>query len=537
MAEEETRTAKGTPKEQLKVKDLLATHELYDMNVKEWKLLLSVYQGIRQIIANGYVERHEREPKEAYERRIKELFGLGYTRSIIEIFHFYLFKKPVMRKTGGLGKDELWKMFQDDADLFGNGVENVLMDIALYAAIQGHMGILVDKSSNVFPNRAEQIDQKVYPYIAKYHPSAVLDWEYERDYNNRPYLSMVKLLDDDEQYRIWRSDYWEVWELPKDKNGEPDDSNQEADAVFIKGGPNPLDQIPFLWHYNHKSKDIGIGVSDIHEVARIDLSIIRNLSQIEQIINFAAFPIMRKPMRDARPTDMNIPQQEDEVSVEAVLEFDPENPESKPDWLPSSAAEPIKATIELIEKKVQEIYRSSNAGGMAATEIQTQARSGVALKTEFQLLNAKLVSKAINLENTENKINELWLKWEKLLDKHEDEVESTRNRTYDVENLASDLENALTAKSVVISQTFDQLIQKNTARQMLPGATEEEIDKIDKEIEANTKEPSSQANTDNNQFLPNPEGGSAKQDQAFIKEASGPLAAVQGDEEEEAMEG
>lgn len=486
MADIPENKSKVTPKTPLKVRDLVAVHEKYAENKDEWALLQAVYEGIRRIIQLGLIERHEREPKAAYKRRKKELFGFGYAKSIIEIFHFYLFKKPPKRTVGDLNKEKVWGMFSDDADLYGNKMDVVLMESSLYAAIQGHMGILVDKSSYEFQTKAQQYEAKVYPYIAKYFPSAILDWEFERDEYNRPRLSMLKLLDDDERYRIWYLDQWEVWELPKDDDGNFNSSNEEHDAYMVDGGVNGLGLIPFVWHYNHKSKDKGIGISDIHEVSRIDLSIIRNLSQIEEVVNFAAFPIMRKPMRDASPTKRNAPQQDDDVSVQSVQEFDPELPESKPDWLPSSAADPINAMLEVIKKKVQEIYRSSNAGGMAATEIQTQARSGVALKTEFQLLNAKLAGKATNLDKLEMKIIEYFLRWEDLWDKYQEEYHVERDRSYDVEDLAADLENALTAKTVILSEKFDELLQKQTARQILPTASEEDLAEIDKQIEKNT---------------------------------------------------
>lgn len=500
----------SSPKISLKVKDLIATHKLYDSNKREWTLLMSVYEGIKAIIANHFIKQHEREPDESYERRKEELYGFGYSRSVVELFHFYLFKKPPKRKVGSLKNDSIWDLFTADSDLYGNSIDAVLMDLSLYAGVLGHMGILVDKPPRKFTTKDEQIRAKVYPYVAKYYPKAILDWKFEKDENGRPRLSMVKLLDDDDQYRIWYLEGWEVWELPKDSNGKPDSSNLNAEGKFIDGGSNPLGEIPFLWLYNQKSKDRGIGVSDIHEISRIDLSIIRNLSQIEEIINFSAFPIMRKPMRDASPTDKNLPQQDDEVSVQTVQEFDPDNPESKPDWMPTESYNPIRSILDTIEKKVSEIYRASNAGGMAATEIQSQARSGVALQTEFQLLNAKLAGKAANLDKVEMKISELVCRWEGLLDKFESDFEVERHRSYDVENLATDLENSVVAKTVVVSSKFDELLQKQAARQVLPTADEKDMAQIDKEIEESVKKETPTTKV--------PEKGVNPEDDPFIEE-------------------
>lgn len=484
MAKKQT----GNFKTQLKVRDLIRRNPKYINNNKEWRMLLAVYEGIRQIIKQGYITQHEREPDLAYKRRMEEIYGFGYSKSVVDIFHFYLFKREPNRELKTLEKDELWQMFFENADLYGNGFDTTIMDISLYAAVEGHMGILVDKPNSEELTRKEQIDNKVYPYIARYFPSAILDWTEGKDEYSKPILQMVKLLDDNLQYRIWWEDGWEVWELPKDEKGEFTESNEEADAVFIESGSNPLGIVPFIWHYNQRSKQTCIGVSDISEISRIDLSIIRNLSQTEEIVNYAAFPMMLKPKKSADPKKASVSQADDEVSVQAVQEFDPEFPESAPKWMETEVAAPIDSILSFIEKKIAEIYRSSNAGGSGTTESDTQVKSGVALQTEFQLLNSKLVSKAINLEKTEQKIAEFWLLWEGK-PQIVDDIKLTRERTFDLDNLAADLENAVVAKTVVLSQTFSELLQKNIARQALPTASEDDMAKIDSEIESADNEP------------------------------------------------
>lgn len=478
----------GTFKRQLIVRDLLAKHKDYQENKAEWDLLLAVYEGIKQIKKMGYIKRHEREPEESYRRRMEELYGLGYSKSIIDIFHFYLFKKPPKRELKSLNNDEAWQLFLKDANLFGDSFDTTIMDIALYSAIEGHMGILVDRPNTIELTRKQQIDNGIYPYIARYFPSAIYDWEMGKDEFGKPVLKMIKLLDDNGQFRIWFTDSWEVWELPKKEDGSPDISNTEAEAIFIESGPNPIGIVPFVWHYNIKGKNMGVGVSDISEISRIDLSIIRNLSQIEEVINYAAFPMLLKPKMAADPKKTNVSQTEDEVSVQAVQEFDPEYPNSIPQWMETEVADPIRAIIEFIVKKIEEIYRASNAGGTSTTEASTQAKSGVALKTEFQLLNSKLVSKAIQLEKTENSVIGLWLKWEEK-EKLMKDIKIARERQFDIDNLANDLENAVVAKTVVLSATFSALLQKQVARTALPTASEKDMAAIDSEIEGANNEP------------------------------------------------
>jgi hypothetical protein len=258
-------------------------------------------------------------------------------------------------------------------------------------------------------------------------------------------------------------------------------------------GPNPFmknggrGEIPFVWMYNLKSKLRNIGVSDIKDVAYIDGSIIRNLSEGEEVITYGAFPMLRTPMREKglAPSDKSDVK---DVGITALMEFDPEHPESKPDWMEAAVSEPIDAILAWMLRKVEEIYRSSNAGGMAGTEIQSQAKSGTALKAEFQLLNSKLVSKGANTEQSEKSIVRYWGMWQKMDEAQMEKVVIEYSRTYDIENLTQDLENALTAKTLVMSKTFRAQLQKNVARQMLPAAEPRLLDDIDKEIDEAVEE-------------------------------------------------
>jgi hypothetical protein len=474
------------PINQLVVSELRSTHVLYQANINEWFFLMASYEGARELVRQGYLRRNERESKANYTRRLYEAYGFSYSKSVIDLFNFYLFKKPVKRDMGELSDDELWQMFVKDCNLYGDNFDDFMTEQGRYASIYGMVGILVDKASKTFETRAEQIEAEVYPYVAPYFPPAILDWAYERDENNRPFLSYLKLLDDLDgdtlQYRIWYPDHFEVWEVPESGESTGKALDDTSEGRLVLEGDNPIGEIPFVWLYNLRGKVRPIGVSDIHDVSRIDVSILRNLSHGEEVISYAAFPMMRKPMKETSPDGAKA-DQADEAGVTAILEFDPDHPESKPDWLEARVQEPITAILDWIARKVSEIYRAVNAGGMASMEVSTAPKSGAALKAEFQLLNANLVRKATNLEHAEKMIIEFWLRWEGQEDLLEF-VSIERARTYDVENLSADLENVLTAKAIVMSRKFKDVMQKNVVRAMLPAAEDSQLKEIDEEIEA-----------------------------------------------------
>jgi len=460
---------------------LQETHELYKQWDDEWAFLQAAYDGARALVAYGAILRHERESNENYQRRIDEAYGFSYSRSIVDLFNYYLFKEPVHRELGTLPNDQLWTAFTKDCNLENDDFDEFLLSAAKGASTQGHVGILVDKPAVESDTRADDVKNLIYPYLSLYKPLAILDWTFEKDKYGRPRLTYLKLKDDEDYYRLWDLEKWEVWKEPEtdEEGNEATKEYKKMQAELVDEGENKLGEIPFVWLYNEKTDDRGIGSSDITDVARIDASIMRNLSQGEEIVNYAAFPMMRKPKKERGEVEV------DEAGVTAILEFDPENPNSKPDWLEAAVLEPIQAIFDIIiGKKIQEIYRSANVGGMAATEIQTQAKSGVALKTEFQLLNSKLVGKGKLLEKTEKEIIRLWLKWMKMESKF-DAINIERSDTYEVENLAQDLENLLLSKQVVVgSETFSKKVQKKAARLVLSNEPDDEMKKIDTEIDA-----------------------------------------------------
>ena len=452
----------------MKIKDLKSTNAIYQANKDQWVFFEASYEGAKKLIDLGYIEKHERETQENYEKRMCEAYGFSYSSSVVDLLSYYLFKSTASFKIGKLGNDTLWDMFITDCDLYGNVLNDWFTDQQKEASKYGHMGILVDKPPVENITRQQEIDNKIYPYVSSYNPLFILDWEFKRDKFNRPYLSYLKLKEDDGQYRIWTIEKWEVWReiTSNDKN-----TNKE-DAILVGSGKNLLGIIPFVWLINVKKANTIIGISDIKDVAYIDVSIMRNLSQGEEIIDYSAFPMMRKPKSN----------DDDDVGVTAVLEFDPDTPDAKPDWLEAKCQEPIDAILTWMARKTAEIYRVVNVGGISATEVSKTAKSGVALKVEFQMLNSKLVKKGKNIASAKYQVIRYWLLWQQQTELI-DQVSYITPVSYDVESLATDLQNALTAQTLIKSKMFSSEIQKLMARETLPGLKEDAYVEIDKEID------------------------------------------------------
>jgi hypothetical protein len=428
------------------------THPLYDMFAPQWRFMRAAYEGAAALVRMGAITRHERESERNFRRRLQEVYTLNYSRGIVDLFSHYLFRKPARRDLGPLANDPLWLQFADDCDLWGSNFEVFLLEQQRVAAIMGHAGILVDKHAPqdrdpAGMTRAQEIEEGLYPYLCAYTPLDILHWEHGRDRTGRPFLRYLKLREQDGLYRIWRPDSWETWQAA------------ERGAQLVERGHNPLGEIPFVWLHNLRSLEHrGVGHSDLADIAAIDLSILRNLSQCEEVMGLAGFPMMRKPMREPGDTAPDL------TGPTAVLEFNPEHGEAgKPDWLRAEVAATAAAIQEWISFKVKEIYRAANAGGQAVTESATQAQSGVALKTRFQLLNSKLAAKAVNLAEAERGILWHWLKWQNQ-ERLYPENSIDRATDYEVEDLHADLTAMVEAARFVAAPGFGVELRKRAAR-------------------------------------------------------------------------
>ncbi len=449
---------------------LLGTHELVDRFRGEWELFLAAFEGTRALLELGMLKRHPRESEANHRRRMEEAIGFNYSRSVVEIFLQYLFEQPGLRELGELGGDAQFQAFMQDVDYGGTDYDQFWYECQQYASVMGHVGVLVAKPDSGAMTVAEERREGIYPYLTRYLPPAILDWRYRRNRHGRPELALVKVMDDDGTIRAWTPEAWEVWE-PTRRGRYPE--------LPTESGPNPLGRVPFVWHRNQRSRYRVLGISDIQDVARIDVSIMRNLSQADEVVDLAAFPMLMMPQLPAGEYDPD-----PSVGPSAVLEFDPQLPDSRPSWLRAEVLEPLEAILNLVSTKVTEIYRLTNTQG----EIFTGGRevpSGRALTIMFRQLNAKLAGKADALDESEAACLRLWTAWQGR-ESWGRAARLRRPRDFSVRELAADLANLVTASGLVKSATFDDEVQKAIVQMVLPNLDDGTRGRIQQEIGAGT---------------------------------------------------
>jgi len=452
----------------MKAKQLTKRHEDFEEMLERWEFLNLAYKGGDAYRKAGYLERHPREQKKKYLRRLKQAIYVNYSAPVIDIYISYLFKETIAREFGVLAGNKNLDDFMEDCDFNGTDFSAWMRETARMASITGLVGMVLDKPATSFTTKAEEVAAGVRPYLVRYSPEHIINFEFVRK-NGRPVLSKLvlheEMVEDTygaeiaglELYRVWTREDWKLYGVEDKKN------NGNTDAKLIDQGVNTLGEIPFVMLANRKTSSLFIGNSDINDIADINRRIFYIDSDAHEIIENTAFPMLQGP----REQTVGSNEAEIEVGSGNVLEFDPRNPAAKWEWMepPHSSLREIR---EWRHALVDDIRALARTGGTDAQS--TKVQSGVSLEITFQQLNSILAEKGEGCENAETGIFRFFAAWEEQV--FDGEIDYPRK--FGVRDVSNEIDNATKAKLLVNSKTFDAEVRKRVAKRVL-GDTDPEV--------------------------------------------------------------
>jgi len=417
------------------------THDVYNLNAPKWEFFLRSYMGGNDYRDGEYLLKYILEDKTEYQKRLDLTPLDNHCKNVINIYSSFIWRLPPTRNFGDLVEDQALKSFLKDADMDGRSLNSFMSEAQMWSGVYGHVWLIMDKPAVIANTRADELAQEVRPYLTLITPENVFDWNYERSANGRYELTMLKVrewIDDDRSfYRIWEKDTIKGYEVI----GE--------EAKLIEKMDNPLGIIPAVCLYGNRSPIRGIGHSDITDVAYMQRAIYNELSEIEQLIRISNHPSLVKSV----DTDAG-------AGAGSVIEVS-DTDSIKPYLLQPSGGN-LDAIRASITDKVEAINRMTHMGAVRATDAQT--KSGVALQTEFQLLNAKLSEKADLLELAEEQLWNLFAMWQGITS----EIMVDYPDTFDLRDYGTELEFLQRAKaSGVNSPTFKKGVDKAIAELVL----------------------------------------------------------------------
>ena len=434
-------------------------HKDYSETVGNWEYFIRSYNGGFDYTLGNYLNRYNLELDSEFNQRLANTPCDNHCKNIIQIYSSFLFRVRPSRDFADMQDEPSLDSFLKDADLDGNNLNSVIRQAQNYASIYGHCFMILDKPNITTSTKADELDQDIRPYVSILTPENVFDWNYTRQANGKYELDYLKVReevdrDGGQYFRLWFPDRIDTVYLPK--NSEP---------RLIDSAPNTIGKIPAVILYNAKSHKRGIGQSDLTDIADLQKSIYNEYSEMEQLIRLTNHPsLVKTPSVNAS------------AGAGAVIEMPDElEPNLKP-YLLQPSGQNLQSIMDSIKHKVDAINRIAHTGAVRSTK--SGISSGVALQTEFELLNARLSEKADNLQLAEEQLFNLYA----LFQNTTFDGEINYPDSFNIRDYASDLMYFQQAKALNIgSPTFNKEVDKEIARTVIDDDTKlneifEEID-------------------------------------------------------------
>jgi hypothetical protein len=362
------------------------TNVVYDRYQDRWQFLMDSYQGGDSYRNGNYLQRYELESNKQYQLRLNNVPLDNQCRGLIQLYVSFLFRTSPQRELELLENNPVVEDMLEDADLDGRSMNAFMKDVATWSSTFGHVWIAVAKPSVGAASLADELAVGVRPYLSLYTPLAVRDWSWEQQPNGSYRLNYIKVVEEingqTDKVVEWTTETITIYTIDK--------RNKKATAVEVL--PNELGRLPFVCAYAERSPVRGIGQSLIDDIADMQKMIYNELAEVYDSIRL-----------DTHPSLVATAETKSEGASAGQIITMPENmdPNLKPYVLQFQGGQ-ISSIYDSINNRKNMIDSMGNVGAVRATE--TKEMSGIAIETEFQLLNARLTNIADNLELCEEQI-------------------------------------------------------------------------------------------------------------------------------------
>jgi hypothetical protein len=444
---------------------LKSKHDLWHANISNWEFYIRSYLGGNDYRNGYYLHRYILETPEEYDQRVRHTPVDNHCKNVVQIYTSFLWRVPPTRDYGDLDGDSQLQSFTVDADLDGRNFNTVMREVQMNASIYGNCWVVIDKPQSNAKTRAEELAQDIRPYVSIYTPENIVNWNYKRSASGRFYLDLLVVIEDVNSQRaiikVFTQETISTYEFE-----DYAEENSNTEPKLLDEIPNPLGVIPAVNVYNLKGNKRPIGISDLADVAYLQQSIYNDYSEKEQLIRLANHPSLVKT-----------PNVEASAGAGAIIEIPEDLDASLKPYIIQPSGQNLDGIMKVIQTKIDAINRITHMGSVRATE--SKVNTGIALRTEFQLLNARLSEKADYLENAEEQIWSLFARWQ---DKKWNGSINYPD-SFDIRDWADDLNFLQMAKaSGIKSEIFNKELDKQIAESVI--SDDEAVKAIKDEIDA-----------------------------------------------------
>ena len=445
---------------------ITSKNSIYQEHESRWKYLLESYVGGDMYQRGQHLTRYAKENEGEYQARIRATPLDNHCRGVISIYNSFLFRECPDREFGSIENLPELEDFLRNADYENRSLDNFMKEVSTWAGVFGHCWVMVSKPDIGAVTRADEIASGVRPYVSLMTPLVVTDWNWKRSRTGRYELDLFKYIEEIngniQTIKRWTLETIETIIVDTEKF-----QVQSKEVV-----PNRLGLIPAVISYNARSIVRGIGTSAINDIADQQKFIYNATSEVDQSMRLDSHPSL------VVEQGTNIG-----VGAGAIIEVGTDSDPQKKPYVLDFAGASISSIYEAINASIASIEKMANIGSVRATESKTM--SGVAMETEFQLLNARLSEMADNLELTEEQIWRLWCMYQA----QPFDVEIEYPGSFNMRDTGAEIDQLKKASET----TQDPLVQAAIAAEVLDWLDVDEdelaILKTELEVQTSTTEP------------------------------------------------
>ncbi len=452
----------------MELKELEKKHPYYSEKVSEWEYLYKSYKGGEDYRKASLLYKYifEEKDNDKYQQRLQQTPLDNHCESAIHTYSSFIWKTPPQRDLGKLQSNYEALKILEDADMNETTLNEFMRQVQIESGVYGTCWVVIDKSRSKVTNLRQARSKGIRPYMALYIPQDVYDWTFERDEAGKKVLTYVKLVeheidDSGKKVRVFR-----LWTL--DRIRAYKHTEGKTDIEVLQDDENRLGIVPAICHHNKRNGMRGSGISDIKDVAPMQQSIYNDLSELAQTIRNTNHSTLVKNDKDSAVGGAG-----------GVIVMDEDTESGKKPYLLQPQLFQLEGLLKAIEKKEDMINTMTHL--RPVRQVRTQPASGVAIQTEFQLLNTLLAEKAAGLQMTEYRLLRIFCKW---INKDPDKLRVIISypQKFELRDRESDLRVIEQAKRLKVkSEVYQKELDKMVAQITLED--DANIESIHQEIE------------------------------------------------------
>jgi hypothetical protein len=448
---------------------LEAVHPSYSEHADSWEVQLDAFEGDGGFLNGGYLWPYPSESEDDYARRMKMARYHNYVETLVDLYVRFMFTQGV-RRTSSNEDYNAWTMNVDGA---GTTLNEYLKGFAAVALVNGHAGTLIDKTTEEATGPAKA-DEKAEVFASIFPATSIIDWRFDRNTLVGVKLSEAapdtdlldaKDADESQQWLLWDREGWARFDVKGELIAGDVPNLGLVPLVILRPKPSTL------------NKMLGRALISNINIVR---ALFNRASEEDEVLREQAFSMLVVNV----PHDGDVNRAREQLgtakgAAKALVVQGQADYKTPDQGVPG-------AIRENISYLVQEVYRAAH---MRFRRDSLASETAEAIRLQYTELNEMLQGFARALAQAEKDIARAWFAWthaseaEAQAAYEKAEVEAVYPDEFFLDALMADLEAWAEAIRMDLGDTMTRRIKKRAVRRLEPDMPEEELKKIDDEIE------------------------------------------------------